>query len=149
MEKLKRSREQQPTLTSTAHEKEVMQDLKVLPGEAWSYGRHAEQTVLPQCVGYHGLRKTIVILAETLDQFRTRGPDHARAFVAQAYKAAQCAASHPQHQWGYGWPLLGIPDPDGSAKPGYTAAEAAALAAWHRDQQLWLQNKCIKKGSLC
>ena len=75
-----------------------------------------------------------------MDQFRTRGPDHARAFVAQAYKAAQCAASHPQHQWGYGWPLLGIPDPDGSAKPGYTAAEAAALAAWHRDQQLWLQS---------
>ena len=61
--------------------------------------------------------------------------------------AAQCAASHPQHQWGYGWPLLGIPDPDGLAKPGYTAAEAAALAAWHRDQQLWLQSLHAHGGS--
>ena len=140
IEKLKRSREQRPELTSSAHEKEVMEDLKVLPGEAWSYSRHAEQMVLPQAAGYHGLRKTIVILASALDLHRAKGPEHARAFVAQAYKAAQCAASHPQHQWGYGWPLLGIPDPDGAAKPGYTSAEASALSAWHRDQQLWLQS---------
>ena len=44
--------------------------------------------------------------------------EHAGAFVVQAYEAAQCAAAHPQHQWGYGCPLLGILDPDGTAKRG-------------------------------
>ena len=140
IERLRMSREKRPELTVAAHEKELMRDLSVLPGESWSYRRHAEQLVMPQAAGYHGLRKTIAILAEALDLHRVKGADHSRAFLSQAYKAAQCAALHPQKQWGYGWPLLGIADPDGQARPGYTPAESSALAAWHRDSELWKQS---------
>ncbi len=31
----------------------------------------------------------------------------------QAYKAAEAAAAHPGKQWSFGWPLLGVADPDG------------------------------------
>ena len=48
IERLKRSRELRPDLTVSAHEKELMTDLAVLPGESWSYGWHAEQKLLPQ-----------------------------------------------------------------------------------------------------
>ena len=62
-----RSREQRPEHASSPHEKEVMKDLKALPGEAWSYAKAAEQVVLPHAVDCHGLRKAIVILASSLE----------------------------------------------------------------------------------
>ena len=135
LERLRLTREARPELVSLAHEKEIQRALKVLPGEAWSYGRHAREHVLPAAAGHHGLRKFVTILAHALDIGRTQGSDHMTAFVHQAYKAAEGAALHPQKQWTYGWPLLGIDDPDGLARPGFSPAEHAALAAYHKDRE--------------
>ena len=73
----------------------------------------------PAAVGHHGLRKVVAILAQALDLHRVKGPDHSLAFLHQAYKAAQAACYHPQKQWTYGWPLLGLEDPDGVQQPGF------------------------------
>ena len=146
LERLKRTREKHPDLVTQAHEQEVQREMGVLPGESWSYMRHARERVLPASQGHHGLRKTVTLLAHALDLHRTQGPEHAEAFLHQAYKAAQAAAYHPQKQWAYGWPLLGLEDPDGSARPGFTPSEHAALAAYHRDQEL-LQRQLESPGS--
>ena len=45
-----RSREQWPELASSPHEKGVMEDLKMLRGEAWLHAVHAGQVVLPHAV---------------------------------------------------------------------------------------------------
>ena len=136
LERLRLAREQNPKLTTEAHAREVRRDLKVLPGEAWSYSKHAEAHLLPSAVGFHGLRKTVVILAHALDLHRTEGGDASQAFLAQSYKAAQAACLHPQKQWSFGWPLLGLPDPDGPARPSFTPAENSALTAFHRDAEV-------------
>ena len=136
LERLKRAREQQPLLVAQAHAREVQRALGVLPGEAWSYSRHAKDIVQPAASGHHGLRKVVAILAQALDLHRVKGADHSVAFLHQAYKAAQAACYHPQKQWTYGWPLLGLEDPDGTQQPGFTPSEHAALAAFHRDREL-------------
>ena len=74
-----------------------------------------------------------MILAHILDLARTEAPERAFAFAAQAYKAAHAAALHPSKEWKYGWPLLGLEEPDMPARVPYTPAEFAALAAWHKD----------------
>eukprot|EP00971_Amphidinium_carterae_P350475 6491567-Amphidinium_carterae.1 len=135
IERLRLTRESQPSLVVQAHERDVQRDLGILPGEGWSHMRHARERVLPHAAGYHGLRKFTVILAQALDLHRVQGPEHSRAFLCQAYKCAQAASVHPQKQWGYAWPLLGIEDPDGVARPTMMPSETAALAAYHRDQE--------------
>jgi hypothetical protein len=84
--------------------------------------------------GKHGaLKRTILILAHILNLARTEQPGRAFAFAAQAYKAAHAAALHPSKEWKYGWPLLGLEEPDMPARVPYTPGELAALAAWHKD----------------
>lgn len=73
MERLHLSREARPSVVIESHQREIEKDLGVLAGEAWSYGRHARERVLPQAPGYHGLRKCIAILAHALDLHRTKG----------------------------------------------------------------------------
>ena len=58
------------------------------------------------------------------------------AFAIQFYKATQAAAAHPNKKWAYGWPLLGLDDPDALARPIFSPTEHAALAAWHTDQSV-------------
>jgi hypothetical protein len=136
VERLKLIRAKRPQLVIQAHEREVVKDLGALPGEAWSYTRHAKEKVLPAAAGHAGLKKTVVLLAHALDLHRTAGADQAYAFLSQAYKAAQSASYHPNKQWTYAWPLLGVDDPDGPQRASLTAAEHAALAAYHRDQEV-------------
>ena len=87
----------------------------------------------------------MAILAHALDLERSRTPEHAMAFLHQAYKAASAAACHPQKHWEYGWPLLGIEDPDGPALPTFTAAEHASLASFHREKDV-VQKNFVPKG---
>ena len=61
----------------------------MLPGGAWSSHRHARDKVLQVAPGYHGLRKTIVILSWAFDLLRSVTPEQAQAFLSQVYKAAQ------------------------------------------------------------
>eukprot|EP00971_Amphidinium_carterae_P302190 6004039-Amphidinium_carterae.2 len=145
LERLRLTRESHPELIIQSQERELMRELGVLPNEGWSYMRHAREKVLPNASGHHGLRKTVMILAHALDLHRVKGPEHSRAFLAQAYKASQAAAYHPNKQWSWGWPLLGLDDPDGVSRPGFTASEFAALSAYHRDQEAL--NRHLQLGS--
>jgi hypothetical protein len=146
IQRLNLTREKHPSLVSEAHARSVRTEMGVLPGEAWSYGKHAEGHVLPRAAGHHGLRKFVAILAHALDLERTRTPEHTMAFLHQAYKAASAAACHPQKQWEYGWPLLGLKDPDGPALPSFTAAEHASLASFHREKEVVQKNFGPKGG---
>lgn len=134
VERLRQTCERRPDLIVLAHERETTRRLSVLAGESWSFSKHAREQVLPLAAQHHTLRKIVVILAHLLDLARTETPSRVYAFATQAYKAAQAAASHPNKEWSYGWPLLNIDDPDVAPRPLYTPTEHAALAAWHRDQ---------------
>ena len=79
------------------------------------------------------MKRTVLILAHILGLARTEKLERAFAFAAQAYKAAHAAAIHPAKEWKYGWPLLGLEEPDMPARVPYTPGEFAALAAWHKD----------------
>ena len=77
-----------------------------------------------------------MILATALDYHRSGDHVQGQAFLQQAYKATAAACLHPNKEWAYGWPLLGISDPDEAQRPAFTASEHAALAAFHRDKDL-------------
>ena len=81
----------------------------MLPGEAWSYGRHAAEQILPAAGTHKVLRKTAVMIAHALDLHRTAGGEAVAAFLTQAYKATHAAAAHPGREWAFAWPLsLGV-----------------------------------------
>ena len=136
IERIRRTTEKRPDLIVLSLERETMRRLMVLPGESWSFSRHAREQVLPLAGGHHTLRKVIVGLAHLLDLARTESPTRVYAFATQFYKATQAAAAHPNKEWAYGWPLLGLDDPDTPARPIFSPTEHAALAAWHRDQSV-------------
>ena len=126
LERLKITAEKRPDLILLAFERSIKKTLGMLPGEAWTVHRRAKEQVMP-AAGKHGaLKRTILILAHILDLARTEAPERAFAFAAQAYKAAHAAALHPSKEWKYGWPLLGLEEPDMPARVPYTPAEFAA-----------------------
>ncbi len=89
---------------------------------------------MPAAAQHKGLRKTLFLLALTLDHARVSGPERALAFVVQAYKAAHVAARDPSKDWRFAWPLLGVEDPDLPPRAPLTSVELTALAAFHRDR---------------
>jgi len=127
--------ENRPELLLISSERTVKRDLNVLPGESWSYTRHAKDLFLPAAGNHKALRKCIILLAHSLDLARTEKPERVYAFLVQAYKAAQAAALHPQKEWSYGWVLTGLEE-EAVSRPRYSAQEHVALAAYHRDQQI-------------
>ena len=117
-ERLKLTRESNPSLVIRAHERQIQRDLGVLPREPWSRHRHARDKVLLPASGYRGLRRRS---SSCLGRSTCYGVPHQSICQATAY--------HPNKQWTYGWPLLGLDDPDGAQRLGYTPSEHAALAS--------------------
>ena len=53
--------------------------------------------------------------------------------LCQIYTVCESAAKDPSHDLAWGWPVLGIRDPEGRAQPGWAPAESAAVIAFHRE----------------
>ena len=79
----------------------------------------------------------LAAVAAGLDEGRTGGPDRMAAYFHHLYRVLESAAKEPGHDLAWGFPILGIEDPDaGRSKAGWAPAEDAALAAYRKEEQL-------------
>ena len=108
----------------------MKKDLGVLPGESW---RHAYEEVLGHCGHFTSLKRFICMVAAALDEGRAGSLERQQAMLCQIYTVCESAAKDPSHDLAWGWPVLGIRDPDGRAQPGWAPAESAAVIAFHRE----------------
>ena len=135
LDRIRRTRESRPEVVIVAHEKTAREVLQVLPGEAWSWSRHATAEVLPYCKTFKTLRRVIVAVAAGLGVGRTRGAEHQSAYFHHLYRVLENAAKDPEHDLSWSLPILGITDPDDPRpRAGWAAAEASALASFHKEQ---------------
>jgi hypothetical protein len=149
IEKIRRTRELHPEVVIVSHEKTARQVMGVLPGEAWSWRRHCADQVLPHVRTFRTLRRMLVAVAAGLDEGRMGGPDRMAAYFHHLYRVLESAAKEPGHDMAWGFPILGIEDPDASrARAGWAPAEDAALAAYHKEEHLMEQvRRSLMKGS--
>ena len=104
----------------------------------------AEQVVLPHVVGNHGLRRMIVIPASSLALRRINGPEHARGFVTQAYKAPALAAWQRAPQlWLQSLPGHGAGGKGPASAAGVSPAGAGGAAG--SDSKLRAEVEVLKK----
>ena len=134
LERIKRTRRENSGVIVSAGERSVMEDLRVLPGESWSWLRHAESELLPSCGTFATLKRVIVMVACALDEGRAVSLEAQQAFLVHVYRVLEQAAKEDKHDLGYGWPILGVPDPVARRRPAWAPAEAAALASYYRDE---------------
>ena len=149
IERIRRTREVHPEVVVVSHEKTARQSMGVLPGEAWSWRRHCYDQVLPHVKTFRTLRRMLVAVAAGLDEGRMGGPDRMAAYFHHLYRVLESAAKEPGHDLAWGFPVLGIEDPDsGRSKAGWAPAEDAALAAYHKEEHLMEQvRRSLLKGS--
>ena len=126
LERLKLTRESNPSLVIRAHERETQRDLGVLLGEPWSYHRHPRDKVLPAASGYPALRTTIVILSRALDLLRGATPAQAQAFLSQAKRPRPRRATRTSSGRN-----------DGRSWGSTTRIVRSARATRRRNTQLW------------
>ena len=126
LERLKLTRESNPSLVIRAHERETQRDLGVLLGEPWSYHRHARDKVLPAASGHPVLRTTIVILSRALDLLRGATPAQAQAFLSQAKRPRPRRATRTSSG-----------RDDGRSWGSTTRMVRSARATRRRNTQLW------------
>ena len=133
LEKLRKTREEHPAIILASHEVVVKKDLGVLPGESWSWTRHAYEEVIGHCGHFKSLKRFICMVAAALDEGRSGSLERQQAMLCQIYTVCESAAKDPSHDLAWGWPVLGIRDPEGRAQPGWAPAESAAVIAFHRE----------------
>ena len=71
------------------------------------------------------------MVAAALNEGRTGSLERQQAMLCQIYTVCESAAKDPSHL-AWGWPVLGIRDPEGRAQPGWAPTESAAVIAFHR-----------------
>ena len=133
LEKVRKTREEYPAIILASHEAVVKKDLGVLPGESWSWTRHAYEEVLGHCGHFKSLKRFICMVAAALDEGRAGSLERQQAMLCQIYTVCESAAKDPSHDLAWGWPVLGIRDPEGRAQPGWAPVESAAVIAFHRE----------------
>ena len=119
LERLKLTRESNPSLVIRAHERETQRDLG-------SYHRHARDKVLPAASGHPVLRTTIVILSRALDLLRGATPAQAQAFLSQAKRPRPRRATRTSSGRN-----------DGRSWGSTTRMVLSARATRRRNTQLW------------
>ena len=134
IQRVVRTRQEQPGVVVAAHEGIVRDRLNVLPGESWSWHRYTEKEILPFAGNFKTLRRAAVLVASALDEGRSHSYERQHAFLVQALSVLESASKDPDHDLAWSWPLLGVVDPDGPPRPHLAPAEAHAIAAFHRDE---------------
>ena len=138
-----RTRRDQPQTLIQAHEFLVKNKMGVLPGESWNWMKFFKEEILKQCGNFVTLKRIGAILAAALDEGRSGNALRQHAFLIQALSIVEEAAKDQKsHDLGWSWPLLGIPDP-GAAEPtaSFAPVETSAVSKFHREQHALRQAK--------
>lgn len=149
IQRIRATRETQPSIVIVSHERTAREAMGVLPGESWSWGRHCKEHLLPHIRTFRTLRRLAVAVAAGLDEGRVGGTERMAAYFHHLYRVIETAAKDPGHELTWGFPILGVHDPD-APRPaaGWSTGETAALAAYHREEHaMELARASLQKAS--
>ena len=91
---------------------------------------------------FRTLRRIAVAVAQGLDEMRTGSLDRGQAYFHHLYRCLEHACKDPQHDLAWTFPIFGAEDPSASRpRTGWSGAESAALAAYHKEEHLMEQVK--------
>ena len=110
----------------------VREDLMTLPGESWSWQRHAKEHLLHHCGHFRTLRRVIVMVAGALDEGRIGGFERQHATLCQICGILESAAKDSGHDLAWRWPLLGLSDSDARPDVHWSPAEDSEVIAGQR-----------------
>ena len=79
-------------------------------------------------------KRMIAMVSAALDEGRTGSLERQHSLLVHIYVVLEAAAKDPAHELAWGWPLLGIADPEGRPRVGWAPAEVASLAAYHKEE---------------
>ena len=108
-----RTRKERPEVVVAAHESRVRRDLSVLDGEARFWRRHADVCLLPRCGSFRSLKWFIAMTAAALDEGRSGSLQRQNALLHHINAVLESASQDSSHEMQWGWPILGIQDPEG------------------------------------
>ena len=103
-----------------------------LPGESWSWQRHAQEHRLHHCGHFRTLRRVIVMAPGAFDE-GSEGSNDSTQCDAKMFEAFESAARDCGHDLTGGWPLLGLSGPNARADLRWSPAEASAVISWLRE----------------
>ena len=129
-----------------SRESRVRRDLSVLDGEAWSWRRHADVCLLPRCGDFRSLKRFDAMTAAALDEGRSGNLQRQNALLHHIYAVLESASQDPSHETEWGWPILGIQDPEGRLLPPGPQSRVPWWPAT-RSGSPWMQR--ARAGSLC
>ena len=133
-----RTRKGRPEVVVASRESRVRRDLSVLDGEAWSWRRHADVCLLPRCGDFRSLKRFVVVTAAALEEGRSGNLQRQNALLHHMYAVLESASQDPSHETEWGWPILGIQDPEGRLLP----SEPQSRVPWWpatRSASPWMQ----------
>ena len=134
LERIVATRRAHPEVVVAANDRVTREAVGLLPGESLSVQRHARELLIPQAGNFSSLKRMAIMIAGALDEGRQRGSVHQHALLWHMYRVIGSAVLSETHDLEFGWPLLGLPDPCGVARPGLAPIESAGVAAFHRDR---------------
>ena len=74
-----------------------------------------------------------VMVAGAFNEGRNGGFERQHAMLCQMYRILESGAKDNGHDLVWGWPLLGLSDPDARPSVHWSPAKASAVIAWHRE----------------
>jgi len=134
LQRLLRTRRSHPEAVIGSHESIAKERLGALTGDSWTWRRYVAQELLPFCGNFVTLKRLVVMLAGALDEGRQGSLLQQHAYLTQALAVAEGAAKDPNHDLGWGWPMLGLPDPGERPIAHWAPVESSAVAAFHKEQ---------------
>ena len=132
VQRILRTRHEYPEVIVAAYETRGQEDLMTLPGESWSWQRRAKEHLLHHCGHFRTLRRVIVMIAGTLVEGTIGGFERQHEMLCQIYRILKSGAEDNGHDLVWGWPLLGLSDPDVRPDVQWSPAETSTVVAWHR-----------------
>ena len=72
--------------------------------------------------------------AAALDEGKSGNLQRQNALLHHIYAVLESASQDPSHETEWGWPILGIQDPEGRLLPPGPPAEQSAVVAYHKER---------------
>ena len=148
LERIKKTREQRPEVVVVAHEKTAREDCGTMPGESFSWTRHAESEILPRITKFKTLARVVQAVAAGLDEGRTKNLEVMNAFFHQFYRVLEETSKDENHNMNWAYPMLNIKDPFAPRpRTGWASMERNALTLYHREEHTMEQVRKQYSGS--
>ena len=137
--KVIKTRECRPDVVLESHSRRVKQQLRVLPGGSLEFFS------IQRTNGPRSLWKFQNVATHAggscWNSGRTSDPstERAMAMTSHLYLVLEAAAADPQHNLGWAWPLLGLPDSEGRHNMQLSPLEQSGLISFQR-------NRCLRRS---